>query len=58
VAENIGTVTGTWAYPSQKSWHIVSFGKLGSWYLLFYVSFVLVTLVLTPKPPAEEGHDR
>ncbi|MDB5526221.1 MAG: hypothetical protein JWM58_3984 [Rhizobium sp.] len=53
VAENIGTVTGTWIYPSQKVWHIVSFGKLGSWYLLLYVSFVLVTLVLKPKPPED-----
>lgn len=51
IAENIGTVTGTWIYPSQKVWHIVSFGKLGSWYLLLYVSFVLVTLVLKPRPP-------
>jgi uncharacterized membrane protein YoaT (DUF817 family) len=57
LAENIGTVTGTWVYPSQKVWHIVSFSKLGSWYLLLYVSFVLVTLVLTPKPPEEKGHE-
>jgi uncharacterized membrane protein YoaT (DUF817 family) len=56
LAENIGTVTGTWVYPSQKVWHIVSFSKLGSWYLLLYVSFVLVTLVLAPKPPKEKGH--
>lgn len=53
VAENIGTITGTWIYPSQAVWHPVSFGKLGSWYLLLYVSFVLVTLVLKPKPPEE-----
>jgi uncharacterized membrane protein YoaT (DUF817 family) len=52
LAENIGTVTGTWIYPSQKTWHVVSFGKLGSWYLLLYVSFVLVTLVQRPRPPA------
>jgi uncharacterized membrane protein YoaT (DUF817 family) len=51
IAENIGTVTGTWVYPGQKTWHMVSFAKLGSWYLLLYVSFVLVTLVLTPRPP-------
>jgi uncharacterized membrane protein YoaT (DUF817 family) len=55
LAENIGTVTGTWIYPSQKTWHMVSFGKLGSWYLLLYVSFVLVTLVLRPRAPATEG---
>jgi uncharacterized membrane protein YoaT (DUF817 family) len=51
IAENIGTITGTWIYPSQKVWHMVSFGKLGSWYLLLYVSFVLVTIVLKPKAP-------
>ncbi len=53
LAENIGTITGTWIYPSQKAWHMVSFGKLGSWYLLLYVSFVLVTLVLKPRAPDE-----
>lgn len=51
IAENIGTITGTWIYPTQKTWHMVSFGKLGSWYLLLYVSFVLVTLVLKPRSP-------
>ena len=30
---------------------MVSFGKLGSWYLLLYVSFVLVTIVLKPRAP-------
>lgn len=54
IAENVGTYTGTWLYPSSDGWHIVSFSKFGSWYLLLYVSFVLVTLVLKPKPP-EEG---
>ena len=55
LAENIGTLTGTWIYPTQKVWHVVSLGKLGSWYLLLYVSFVLVTLVLKPRPPAYVG---
>lgn len=54
-AENIGTVTGTWIYPSQKVWHMVSLAKLSSWYLLLYVSFVLVTLVVRPRAPGE--HD-
>jgi uncharacterized membrane protein YoaT (DUF817 family) len=57
VAENIGTVTGTWIYPSQKVWHVVSLGKLGSWYLLLYVSFVLVTLVVRPKAPGRMNED-
>ncbi len=51
IAENIGTATGTWIYPSQTVWHAVSVSKLGSWYMLLYVSFVLVTLVLRPRPP-------
>jgi uncharacterized membrane protein YoaT (DUF817 family) len=50
IAENIGTFTGTWLYPSQKIWHLVGFAKLGSWYLLLFLSFVLVTLVHPPKP--------
>lgn len=45
VAENIGTVTKTWLYSGQTSDQMVSFAKMGSWYLLLYVSFVTVTLV-------------
>lgn len=51
VAENVGTFTGTWLYPGQLTWHLVSLDKLGSWYLLLFVSFTLVTLVLAPRPP-------
>lgn len=51
IAENIGTATGVWLYPGQHVWHMVSFNKLGSWYLLLYVSFVLVTIVCRPRPP-------
>jgi uncharacterized membrane protein YoaT (DUF817 family) len=45
VAENVGTMTGTWLYSGQSLGQMVSFGKLGSWYLLLYVAFVTVTLV-------------
>lgn len=45
IAENIGTFTATWTYAGQGVGDFVSFGKFGSWYLLLYVSFVLVTLV-------------
>jgi len=45
VAENIGTMTGTWVYSGQAHLQMVSFAKMGSWYLLLYVSFVTVTLV-------------
>ena len=45
LAENIGTLTGTWLYSGQTPDRMVSFAKLGSWYLLLYVAFVTVTLV-------------
>ncbi|MEE9273135.1 MAG: DUF817 domain-containing protein [Robiginitomaculum sp.] len=49
LAENIGTLTKTWAYPNQETgWHMVSFGKLGAWYLLMLISFVLVAWVHNP----------
>lgn len=42
-AENMGTFARAWVYPSQNSgWHPVSLDKLGSWYLLMIISFVLV----------------
>ena len=50
-AENIGTFTATWTYPQQAAeWRPVSLAKLGSWYLLMMLSFVLVTLVHRPQP--------
>jgi len=46
IAENIGTYTQTWVYPDQAvGWQMVSFGKLGSWFLLMIISFVLVSLL-------------
>jgi uncharacterized membrane protein YoaT (DUF817 family) len=45
IAENVGTLTGTWEYAGQSMLELVRWGKLGSWYLLLYVSFLLVTLV-------------
>jgi len=51
LAENIATFTAIWLYPGQEAgWHMVSFQKLGSWYLLMIISWVLVTLVHRPKP--------
>lgn len=45
-AENIGTFARAWTYPGQESgWQMVSLAKLGSWYLLMLISFVLVSLV-------------
>jgi uncharacterized membrane protein YoaT (DUF817 family) len=46
IAENIGTFTRIWLYPSQASgWHLVSFEKAGSWFLLLILSFALVSLI-------------
>ena len=45
-AENLGTFARAWVYPSQgDGWHPVSLDKLGSWYLLMIISFVLVAAV-------------
>ena len=50
LAENIGTATRVWVYPSQAAgWSPVSLAKLGSWFLLMIVSYVLVTLVSRPR---------
>lgn len=46
LAENIGTVTKVWLYPSQvHRWHVVSVHKIGSWFLLMIISFILVELM-------------
>lgn len=50
-AENIGTWSRAWIYPGQHDgWTPVSIQKLGAWYLLMIISFVLVTLVHRPRP--------
>lgn len=54
-AENIGTFAAVWVYPDQRAgWHLVRFGKYGSWYLLMIISFILVTLVNPPRVPTPE----
>lgn len=55
LAENIGTLTGTWAYPG-KTWQLVSLHKMGAWSLLLIISFVTVSLVFPPKKPESERH--
>jgi uncharacterized membrane protein YoaT (DUF817 family) len=45
-AENLGTFAHAWSYPNQRhGWSLVSPMKLGAWYLLMYISFVLVAAV-------------
>jgi uncharacterized membrane protein YoaT (DUF817 family) len=46
IAENFGTLTRTWLYPSQMNgWAMVPLGKLSSWYLLMMISYMLVAWV-------------
>ncbi len=45
-AENIATYAKAWTYPSQTDgWHMVSWTKLGAWFLLMLISFVLVASI-------------
>lgn len=56
-AENLGTFAAAWVYPSQRDgWHLVPIEKMGSWYLLMLLSFVLTTLV--HKPDRASSMDR
>lgn len=56
-AENLATFARAWVYPSQREgWHPVSLDKLGSWYLLMIISFVLVAAIHHgPGRSAERG---
>ncbi|RAS17346.1 DUF817 domain-containing protein [Paraburkholderia bryophila] len=52
LAENLGTLSHAWLYPSQmQGWSMVSVGKLGAWFMLTIMSYVLVTLVNRPRAP-------
>ena len=52
LAENIATWSNAWAYPDQVGgWQLVTYAKLGSWFLLMIISVVLVTWVYPPEPP-------
>ncbi|MFZ2029148.1 MAG: DUF817 domain-containing protein [Vitreimonas sp.] len=49
-AENLGTFASAWVYPSQRNgWHLVSIEKIGAWYLLMLLSYVLVSIVQKPQ---------
>jgi len=51
-AENLSTFSRAWIYPSQQAgWHLVPPEKLGAWYLLMYISFILVAAVHGPRQP-------
>ena len=52
-AENLGTFASAWVYPSQRDgWHLVPIQKMGAWYLLMLLSFVLVSAVHKPEAAA------
>ena len=57
LAENVATFSNAWLYPSQRQgWHLVSPAKLGAWYLLMYISFVLVAQVHKVRDRSAEAH--
>ncbi|KPQ07836.1 MAG: putative integral membrane protein [Rhodobacteraceae bacterium HLUCCA12] len=43
LAENLGTLTGTWLYDGQSPGEKVSLATLGSWYLFLLVAFSAVS---------------
>ena len=46
-AENLGTFARAWELSDQDgAWRVVSIDKIGSWYLLMIISFVLVSLAV------------
>jgi uncharacterized membrane protein YoaT (DUF817 family) len=59
LAENLGTFARAWTYPDQADgWSLVSLAKLGAWYLLMYVSFVLVASLHRREPRAPRRPDQ
>jgi uncharacterized membrane protein YoaT (DUF817 family) len=48
IAENVGTFTKTWVYAGQteNGWRLVSIQKMGSWFLLLFISFTIVMIIL------------
>ncbi len=51
LAENIGTAAGAWLYPAQaQGWAMVPLAKLGAWFLLMIISYVMVSAVNRPVP--------
>lgn len=45
-AENVGTFSKAWLYPSQyTSWHLVGLEKWGSWFLLMIISFIMIDIL-------------
>lgn len=59
LAENMATYARIWVYPTQAvEWQMVPVSKLIAWYLLIFLSAVLVSLVqgIEPYVPEEFDH--
>ncbi|MDR2874555.1 MAG: DUF817 domain-containing protein [Methylobacillus sp.] len=57
IAENIGTYSRAWIYPSQMhGWEPVSLAKMGSWFLLMIISYALVAMM--NKPATHSAHNQ
>ena len=55
-AGNLGTLSKTWLYPSQiAGWSAVPVAKLGSWFLLLFISYALVAIVNGPQDIGENA---
>jgi len=51
IGENAGTFLGAWRYPSQEhGWQMVDLSKLGAWFLLVAVGFVIVERLKAWEP--------
>ncbi|MFN4100055.1 MAG: DUF817 family protein [Pararhodobacter sp.] len=46
LAENLGTLTGTWLYDGQETHEWVSLGTLGSWVLFLYIALMVALSVM------------
>jgi uncharacterized membrane protein YoaT (DUF817 family) len=54
MAENVGTFTAAWRYPAQRhGWSMVPLSKLGAWFLLMIISYVLVSAVAMRRSGAK-----
>lgn len=50
LAENVATYANVWLYPSQVgAWHIVDIQKMGSWFLLMIISFIMVDILYATR---------
>lgn len=57
LAENVGTLTRVWLYPSQiTSWQMVGIDKWGSWFLLMIISFIMVDILRAAFQKASAGN--